>query len=146
MAQKNISITFSGYWREANRGSVPAASGIYCVYTATNNPAQNTVSLHKLVYIGEAGDVQQRLANHERRNDWARHLGRGQELCFSFAPVPAADRVQCEAALINRHKPLENTEYADSFPYDLTTIAVSGRSDLLQSGFTVANSLRSLWR
>ena len=27
MAQKNLSLTFSGYWREPNRGSVPAAGG-----------------------------------------------------------------------------------------------------------------------
>lgn len=146
MAQKNLSLTFSGYWREPNRGGVPAASGVYCVYTATHNEAANTVTLHKLVYIGEAGDVRQRLANHERRGDWARHLGRGQVLCFSFAPVAAADRAQCEAALINRHKPPENTEYVDSFPFDPTTITVAGKTNLLQSGFTVANPLRSLWR
>lgn len=146
MAQKNITLTFDGYWREQKQGSVPPSSGVYCVYTATYNQMQNTVTLHNLVYIGEAGNVQQRLANHERRNDWARHLGWGQELCFSFAPVQTADRVQCEAALINQHKPPANTEYVDVFPYDPTTITISGRAEMLQSGFTVANPLRNLWR
>ena len=30
---KKITLDFDGYWREANKDSIPRQSGIYCVYT-----------------------------------------------------------------------------------------------------------------
>ena len=46
-----------------------------------------TVSIHKLIYIGEAEDVRDRVAIHENYRDWLRHVRRGNELCFSFGWV-----------------------------------------------------------
>jgi len=39
--------------------------------------------------------------------------------------------------MIFEHKPPENTEYVDSFPYDITTIVTAGRNALLRERFTV---------
>jgi len=102
------------------------------------------VGLLKLIYIGESGNVQARVANHERTHDWKKHVRYGNELVFSSTLIKAADRERVEAALIYEHKPPENTEYVDSFPYDTTSVYTSGRNALLKSSFTVYSTLNSL--
>lgn len=39
--------------------------------------------------------------------------------------------------MIFKHKPPENTEYVDSFPFDQTTTDLSGKTKLLHTSFTV---------
>lgn len=137
MATKTTSIEFDGYWREKNKSGVPPSSGVYCVYTCTYNTEKKEVSLHKLVYIGESGNCKTRIAGHEKHKLWAKHLKSGQVLCYSFGPVPSADRDRSEAALIFKHKPPENTEYINSFPFDDTTISLSGETAKLLKKLTV---------
>ena len=137
MATQSYSIEFDGCWRETNKGGVPDESGVYCVYTCTYDKQAGTVSLKKLVYIGESDDVRARIANHEKQSDWESHLQQGQQLCYSFGAVVSASRERCEAAMIFKHKPPENSEYVNSFPYDQTTINLSGKTALLHTSFTV---------
>lgn len=112
-------------------------SGIYCVFECTSNAQGKTVSLNKLIYIGEAGNVHDRIADHERYDDWKKHVRSGNELCFSFGAVPSTSRERCEAAMVFTHKPPENTEYRDEFPFDKTTMKLSGKITLLTQTFTV---------
>jgi len=137
MAEKTITIEFDGYWRDKNKDSLPAKSGIYCVYECTHNVQEKTVSIHKLIYIGEAENVNSRVANHEKYGDWIKHVGKGNELCFSFGGVGSTDRSRAEAAMIFKHKPPENDEYVYSFPFDSTTISLSGKTALLNTHFKV---------
>lgn len=137
MAEQTYSIEFDGYWRDPNKAGIPAQSGIYCVYECTRNIAEKTVAIHKLIYIGEADDVCDRLANHEKHPRWLRHVRAGNDLCFSFGGVEAQIRARCEAAMIFKHKPPENTEYVDSFPFDRTSMELTGYVKLLTPAFTV---------
>jgi excinuclease UvrABC nuclease subunit len=137
MAAKSYSLTYQGYWRDKNRGGVPAESGVYTVYASTYSAQSDTIALRKVIYIGQAENAKVRLANHEKENDWKKHLLSGEEVSFSFAPVQAADRDRVEAALIHHHKPPVNTQYVDSFPFDQTTITTSGRNMHLAASFTV---------
>ena len=137
MAEKTIMIKFDGYWRDENKGGLPAKSGSYCVYECTYNVEEKNVSIHKLIYIGEAEDVKSRVADHEKYEDWLNHLRKGNELCFSFGGVGATDRARAEAAMIFKHKPLENDEYVDSFPFDRTIMSLSEKTALLKTYFTV---------
>lgn len=132
-----IAIEMEGYWREANVGGVPNKSGVYSVYECTYNKTENTVTLNKLIYIGESADVGSRLANHEKRPDWKKHVRSGNELCYSFGQVPSSTRERAEAALIYKHKPPVNTEYVNSFPFPKTTISLTGKTALLHTSFTV---------
>lgn len=61
---KKITLDFDGYWREANKDSIPRQSGIYCVYTCTYNATEHTVSIKKMLYIGESTNV------HDRTELW----------------------------------------------------------------------------
>ena len=137
MAEKIISINFEGYWRDENKSGVPAQSGVYCVYECKHNRAESTVSLLTLIYIGEADNARERIANHEKHQDWLKHVRSGNELCFSFGSVVSADRERAEAAMIFEHKPHENEDYKYSFPFDNTTMSLSDRIALLNNYFTV---------
>src|SRR5712691_9334979 len=92
MATKSYDLNFEGYWREPNIGGLPAASGIYGVYAATYN-SNNTVTLNRLIYIGEAENVCARIQGHEKWENWRRQLRVGEVLCFNVARIsPATDR------------------------------------------------------
>lgn len=119
---KTIRLNFDGYWREVDKGSIPARSGIYLVYVCKYNELQDTVSLDKLIYIGEADNVCDRIANHKKWPEWYQYVPEGSEVCFSFAGVTSPDRERAEAALIYYHKPSCNEEYIDSFPFDDTKL------------------------
>jgi excinuclease UvrABC nuclease subunit len=137
MAAQTYNIEFDGYWRDENKDGLPGKSGVYCVYSCVYNRSEKSVSIKKLIYIGEAGNVNSRVANHEKCNDWKSHLKSDEELCFSFGGISSTDRDRCEAALIFKHKPPENDEYVDSFPFDQTTMQLSGKTALLTTNFTV---------
>ena len=140
MAATTISIELDGYWLDEKKSGLPAVSAVYCVYECTKNvdaKKETTVTLHKLIYIGESENVKGRVADHEKYEVWLKHVRQGNELCFSCGPVEGQDRERAEAATIFRHKPPENTEYVDSFPFDRTTMALSGKTRLLTTDFTV---------
>ena len=83
MSSQIYSIEFAGYWREPKKGGTPNVSGIYCVYSCIHNANKKTVSLNKLIYIGESEDVRERLSNHEKTSFLGKILTkRGSTLLF----------------------------------------------------------------
>jgi hypothetical protein len=137
MTGHSISIEFSGYWNEYNKGTMPGKSGIYCVYAGVEDPKKKTVNIQRLIYIGESADVHARLAHHDGIPLWRSCLKPGQALCFSFGAVADADRERSEAALIFHHKPPANIVYTDTFPFETTSVRVSRKAPLLESRFSV---------
>ena len=137
MAAQTYSIDFDGYWREKNKGGIPKESGIYCVYSCVHNESEKNISIKKLIYIGESENVNERIDGHEKLPDWKKHLKSGEELCYNFGGVSSSSRVRCEAAMIFKHKPPENTEYVNTFPFDQTTMKLSGKTAKLTTNFTV---------
>ena len=136
--EKSYILNFNGYWRELGIGGLPAQSGIYGVYAATYNAAQDTVTLNRLIYIGESEDVRARVGGHEKWPLWKRQLRSGEEVCFNVALISGdADRQRAEATMIFEHKPVCNEEYVHSFPFDKTTVTTGGRNVLMTAFFTV---------
>lgn len=132
MASQMYSLGFQGYWTDEQGAGLPAASGIYAVYACVHNSWAKTVDLRRLLYIGEADQVRERVACHERWLDWQLELQPGETLCYSAAPIsPSPARKRAEAALINRHKPVCNVECVNSFPHDTTTVFISGANALM---------------
>lgn len=137
MAEQTYNQEFNGYWRETNKGGIPAISGVYCVYECTYNLAEKTVTLQRLIYIGESENINTRIANHEKQPLWQRYVRAGNELCYSCSPSGDPGRFRLEAALINRHQPPVNIEYKDNFPFDKTIVQTSGNNALLDRYFVV---------
>jgi hypothetical protein len=132
---KTIALDFDGVFMKSS--GLPAASGVYCVYTCIEKD-EKTVTIKKLVYIGESGEVRARATNHNLLETWKKHLASGEVLCFTAATVsPESTRQRAEAAMIFHHKPPVNDEYTHSFPFDSTTINVSGKTSTLTTAFTV---------
>lgn len=144
MAKQTFEIEFDGYWREPNISGIPSESGIYCVYECTHNKEEKTVTNHKLIYIGESVDVNNRIANHEKWSDWKKKVSNGNEVCISVAKIGSTYRNRIEAALIFEHKPPVNTDCINEFNYDETTIVIKGKIGLLNNNFTVSK-VESLW-
>lgn len=137
MAEQTFNQDFDGYWREPNKSRIPSKSGIYCVYECTHNVQEKTVVIHKLIYIGESENVNQRIANHEKQKDWEKHVRQGNELCYSFSAIDSYYRVRVEAAFIYRHQPPVNTEYKNNFPFHKTIVKSEGEIALLKDYFVV---------
>ena len=144
MNAKSYSLNYDGYWREPSISGIPANSGIYTVYSCHHNIAEGTVSIRKLIYIGESMNAKDRILKHERWSDWRRYLQPGEELCFNFSPI-IHDRERVEAALINEHKPPANHQHVNDFPYPQTTVSTAGRNALLKAYFTVYTTRSSLY-
>lgn len=137
MAEKSFEIEFAGYWREPNISGIPSKSGVYCIYECTYNKEKNTVTINKLIYIGESVDVNNRIANHEKWSDWKKYVRNGNEICISVAEIGSDYRERVEAALIFEHKPPVNTDCIKEFNYHKTSITVTGKAMLLNPKFTV---------
>jgi excinuclease UvrABC nuclease subunit len=136
--QKSYALEFDGYWLEAGLGNLPAKSGVYGVYACTYDKVQNTVSLRDLIYIGEAANVRDRVSGHDKWSAWRGQLKSGEVLCFNAALIAGeSERQRAEAAMIFKHKPRCNTTYVDAFPFDGTTVSISGKNALMQSLFAV---------
>jgi hypothetical protein len=141
MTAKKFELEFVGYRLEAGLKSWPEKSGIYCVYRCVSHPKDNQVSLEKLIYIGEAGDLRKRMSSHEKFDVWESCLKDGEVLCFSYALVSGVDRERCEAAMIYEHQPIKNEHCKDSFSHDETTISLSGDIKWLTANFTVKKTV-----
>ena len=137
MAYKEIALEFDGYWRKPAISGLPSESGIYCVYTCTHNKEEKTVSIKRLIYIGESEDVNDRISKHEKWDEWESYLSNGEVICVSCATVSDSNRIRAEAAMIYKHDPPENTEYVSYFPFDKTKITTSGKNKLLSSSFVI---------
>ena len=137
MAKKSFNLVFEGYWIERNQNGLKECSGVYCVYCCKYNQIENKVSDLRLIYIGEADNIRNRVINHERYDDWKSRLSMNEILCFSCSEVSESnDRKRCEAALIYYHKPPLNIEFKNNFPFDNTDMNLSGMTACLTKNFT----------
>jgi len=138
MPIETYSIHFNGFWREEKKHGVPSESGIYCVYSCVR---EDKVIVKKLIYIGESQNVNYRIKDHEKLQQWTARLKPGEELCYNFGGVPSLERLRCETALIFKHKPVANTDYVDFFPYDKTNMTLTGETAKLKTSFSVTETL-----
>lgn len=138
---KFFSNTVKGYYLSPN--DLTWSSGVYFVYRCTHNAASNNVTLLELIYIGEAGNIRDRVSNHECYDRWKDKLHYGEKLCWSQCEE-LSDRKTLEAALIFRHKPVLNKEYIDRFSFQSASVTLSGTIDLLDSRFTLNSTIASL--
>lgn len=131
-------MTVDGYWVENGRLCMPHTSAVYFVFTCRYNTFTNPFALRRLLYIGQAVDVQERLSCHEKLSLWRQYCGPGETICFAMAEVPAVCLDVCESALIFKHQPPCNLALTQSFPHRPTTIWLEGKTELLCANFRAA--------
>jgi hypothetical protein len=134
-----FNINVVGYWRKIHIGGIPTHSGIFFVYENRFDAALGTVTLLRILYVGETDNVRLRILGHELMQRWKDCVQPGNELCFSTAPVPPAARTRIKAAFIFKLQPVCNDIYRDEFPFAETMIVVTGKTSLMEKSFTVGS-------
>lgn len=128
---KHFDIYFKGYRRDINKETLPTYSGVYCVYRCIFNQESSTVSLRELIYIGQAENLNERLNNHNRYDDFVRQCQQNEELCYSYAQVPLEDLDEVENALIFMQQPQLNGRLLDDYNHEEATFEIEGKTALL---------------
>lgn len=106
--------------------------GIYCFYKCKDD------KIKELIYIGKAADIYNRLANHDKIEDFIMGLKYGECLCVSFAEVwDNFERARVESAMIYKHNPVYNTASTKTFSYPPTEVFLEGKTALLDTHFVV---------
>ena len=140
MSVHNYSLDFKGFKLQGNESTFEHSSGIYCVYSCVYNAERNTVSLKRLLYIGQAEDFNKRHANHDHKTQWEAELHSGEMLCYTRAELEKTSLDICEAALIFHYRPVCNGTADKNFHHDTTHIVMSGSVGLLDNEITVKRS------
>lgn len=134
---QSLSIKFSGYWSEYNRGLLPRRSGVFCVYRAYFDDQAKTTTMHELLYIGAAPNVNECLADHAQAGQWRACLGPTDSLSFSFGSVALTDLAACEMALVMQHRPRCNLSVPTVYSFGRVALKLTHRTPLLHTRFTV---------
>ena len=137
MAVPSLTIKFSGYWSEYNRGLMPQRSGVFCVYRAFFDDQSKTTHMRELLHVGAAPDVHACLAAHPQIAHWRACLGPTDSLSFSYGSVALTDLAACELALVMQHRPRCNTEVPAVFPFGHVVLRLTHRTPLLDTRFAV---------
>lgn len=133
-AKMRYVLKFDGYWPLGMTG-VADYPGIYCVHTVWETRFETT---SRLLYIGEAKNIELRISSHEQDPNLIRNAENG-ELYFSACRMKAKEgRRRAEAALIYQHQPPCNTEHKRRFLCGPTTIITTGKNANLMSGFRLS--------
>ena len=108
MEEADYDLYFDGYYfcGPYKRPKISAwhnVSGIYCVYACRYQAGETVPS--RLLYVGQARKLRDRITRHEKRYQWLRSLNDGEALCYSVAAFPFFRRAHVEAAMIFEHQP-----------------------------------------
>ena len=87
-------------WHYGQSDSFPDDSGIYCVFSKVEG---------ELIYIGQAENIKERIANHERWPDFLERKDPDSEyLATTYALLPIGDLDKAEGRLIAKNPTHEN--------------------------------------
>lgn len=128
---KVYNITFKGYRRDINAGSLPNYSGIYLVYICNFNPETDKVSLVELFYIGKSKDINREINQHNRHDEFLSQAKDGEEICYAYAQVDESTLDIVENALIYMQKPRLNLYLKDNFNHQPSEFHIDGSCALL---------------
>lgn len=124
---------------------LPHAQGIYCIYKCTANSVLRGpipfLDLKGPYYIGQAEDLRNQLASHEKVEECRKELGAGEVLYFVWASVSDVDNPNvAEAALIRHFRPSHNENFKDNFPFPDTCVTVMGPGGVAKKTFNVEST------
>ena len=130
-AMKKYNVTFMGYRRDVNAGTLPSSSGVYMVYRCKYNEESKTVDLKELFYIGQAFDLNHEINYHARHEEFLAQAEEGEQICYAYARVDKADLDIVENALIFAQKPRLNQKLKNSYNHEAAELQIEGKCALL---------------
>ena len=87
----------------------------------------NTVTLKRLLYIGQALDVNARISAHDKRPIWDSMLAFGETVCYSVAAVDGRSLDVVEAALVYKLRPPTNELLARYYSHAPCSLTILGQ-------------------
>lgn len=136
-----FNLVFEGSISDAQRQFIPHCSGVYLVYKGVWSEKAQLFFCREILYIGQAVDVNARLANHEYRDRFIAQCRYGEIVFYSYASVAVDSLDIIESALIFHTKPRLNTLMTDAFPYSSTRVLSSGACALLDTDIIIGGYL-----
>ena len=139
-----IVLKFEGYYEEDELQKKGFdCCGIYTVYAGKSKD-----NLRALIYIGESGDIENRLKSkrnnisdlkielrHNKYSEWENELKTDEKLFFGFTEIDESNRKRVEAALIFEHQPICNNQHKESFGYPAIKIKTKKKNAHLKKKF-----------
>ncbi len=121
-------LNIQGYFRDEIRNRFPNVTCVYFIYRGILNVEENTCFLKDLIYIGQTAELNKRLSEHEKREDFLSLCEKGEMLFYTFAEIKGDEdvRKRIEAALIYELRPQLNKQAIGNFAYPVTKIIVEG--------------------
>lgn len=123
-----------------DKSKLPHNQGIYCIYKCKpwTLLTMTFPDQKKIRYIGQAKDLYNRLAGHEKVEECQKELEDGEELYFTWALISDEKTLNvAEAALIHHFRPFHNSDFKDHFPFANTHVTVSDSVGTLNGSFCV---------
>lgn len=141
---RSYNLNFNGYWLESAFSSVENCSGIYVFQECYYDYSTNTVSLKRILYIGQAKNCNERICKHDKIPEFKKGISQGNQLCITYCKCESNDLDIIENALIYYYKPPYNDNCLDTFEYETTSIICTGRYSLLRQSVNVYTKLSNL--
>lgn len=133
---RRFTLKWEGWCYE---GGLPSnKAGIYCVWAAliTKKTDGSVTIFHKdarLIYIGESGDIANRVSGHGKKPCWEKQRKTSESIVFTYTLLPTSDvseswRLSVENCLIATHLPPcndDDLEYHFEKTVDITNTGVT---------------------
>ncbi len=135
---KIFNLNIEGYWRLKNKKGIPPQPGVFFVYECSYNIDLATVTLLRIIYVGESTNVNRFVDSAEDIEQWLAFISEGHELCFSTAYLSDLTvRQQVMAAYMKKLQPHFNDNLRLPFNYEGFHVIASGKTSLLDTDFIV---------
>lgn len=131
-------LHFEGSLSDTLKQRLPVYSGIYLVYRGKFDAKDKLFYCKEILYIGQAVNIRDRVANHERRNDFYAQLRKDESIFYSYAQVDSSILNKIENALIYTMKPCLNSMGKDSYQYSAIHVVSDGACALLASDIEIS--------
>lgn len=133
-------LNHEGYYRDCNRGNLPAVAGIYIVYRCIPNKTNNTIDIKEILYIGETENMRKRHngtagkpSKHEHYDDFVKEAGGEENICYGWIPLPKyseEERKWIQDALIHMQQPPVNDASKQHYNHPAAEIRIYGAPDV----------------
>lgn len=126
-----ISLVMHGWFKEAKTSGLPDETGLYLVFGGI--PLENgNAHIKHLIYIGQAQDIKDRIADHEKKPKFKDKLAEGESLYYYCVYLKNKDLDESEGAMIkyfNRYADIINEKCTESFTskYDVINVTLTGK-------------------
>lgn len=125
------SLVMRGWFKEATPPGLPDETGLYLVFGGIPLGNGNAHIKH-LIYIGQAQDIKDRIADHEKKPKFMDKLAEGESLYYYCVYLKNKDLDEDEGAMIkyfNRHADIINEKCTESFTssFDVIDVTLTGK-------------------